>query len=284
MNLNIARTFMMMALIMLLCSWGEKGHQKINSSAPQFFPADLNNYKGWAEKLSQHGSDADERKKNDHTEGIKHYIDIDAYKDFIEMHKITEDKDAALNKYGKEFIMKNGTLPWVTDSTYNVLVLQFKAKQWTKVVLTASDLGHYVGDGYMPLHLTLNYDGKFTGQSGIHSRYESKMINRYIDQITVEGSPNQKISDVNRYIFDYIYSNYQYKDSLLNADKVAYEKANHEYSDLYYETLWSQTQGFTKKLIAGSSKSLAELIKMAWIEAGKPSMPQDIIFQEAPQN
>jgi len=282
--MNIARTVLMMALIMLLCSWGEKGHQKINSSAPQFFPAGLNNYKAWAEKLSQHGSDADDRKKNDHTEGVKHYIDIDAYKDFVEMHKIIQDKDSALNKYGKEFIMKNGTLPWVTDSTYKVLVLQFKAKQWTKVVLTASDLGHYVGDGYMPLHITLNYDGKLTGQTGIHSRYESKMINRYIDQITVERSPNHKISNVSRYIFDYIYLNYQYKDSLLNADKVAYEKANHEYSDLYYQTLWNQTQGFTKKLIAGSSKSLAELIRMAWIEAGKPRMPRDITFEEAPRN
>ena len=282
--MNIARTVMMMALIMLLCSWGEKGHQKINSSAPQFFPAGLNNYKAWAEKLSQHGSDADDRKKNDHTEGVKHYIDIDAYKDFVEMHKIIQDKDSALNKYGKEFIMKNGTLPWVTDSTYHVLIQQFKANDWVKVVLTAADLGHYVGDGHMPLHLTLNYDGKLTGQTGIHSRYESKMINKYIDEITVKRSRNKKIKDVNRYIFDYMYNNYQYKDSLLNADKFAYEKANHEYSELYYQTLWSQTQGFTKKMITDSSKSLAELIRTAWIEAGRPTLPRKIIFPEAPQN
>ncbi len=40
--------------------------------------------------------------------------------------------------------MKNGTLPWVTDSTYHVLVRQFKAKELFKIVLTASDLGHYL--------------------------------------------------------------------------------------------------------------------------------------------
>ena len=282
--MKIATTFTMMALIILLCSWGNKGHQKINGSAPQFFPAGLNYYKGWSEKLSEHGSDADNRKKDDRTEGVKHYIDIDAYKDFVDMHQITENKDAAFNKYGKEFIMKNGTLPWVTDSTYHVLVEQFRSKEWTKAVLTAADLGHYVGDGYMPLHLTLNYDGKLTGQTGIHSRYESKMLNRYVDEITVNRSRNRKINDVSRYIFDYMYNNYQYKDSLLNADKVAYEKANHEYTDLYYETLWNQTQGFTKRLINGSSKSLAELIRMAWIEAGRPRMPRNIVFQEAHQN
>jgi len=279
MKRKIAPTFMMMALMVLLCSWGDKGHQKINGSAPRFFPARLNHFKCWSEKLAAHGSDADNRKKDDRTEGVKHYIDIDAYKDFVGMHRITEDKGAAFSQYGKEFIMKNGTLPWVTDSTYHVLVLQFRSKEWTKVVLTAADLGHYVGDGHMPLHLTLNYDGKTSGQSGIHSRYESKMINKYVDQIVVKRSCTHKIKDVNRYVFDYIYNNYQYKDSLLNADKFAFEKANHEYSDLYYETLWNRTKGFTRQMIAGSSKSLAELIRMAWIEAGRPRIPRDITFQ-----
>ena len=52
---NITRTLVMLALIVLLCSWGEKGHQKINGSAPRFFPARLNHFKGWSEKLSEHG-------------------------------------------------------------------------------------------------------------------------------------------------------------------------------------------------------------------------------------
>jgi len=280
MKIKIARSVMMMALIILLCSWGDKGHQKINGSASQFFPARLNNFKDWSAKLSEHGSDADKRKKEDRTEGVKHFIDMDAYKDFVEMHKITENKDAAFDLYGKKFILKNGTLPWVTDSTYHALVQQFKSKEWTNAVLTAADLGHYVGDGHMPLHLTLNYDGKLTDQTGIHSRYESKMINKYVDEITVKRSRTRKVNDVSRYVFDYIYSNYQYKDSLLNADKFAFEKANHEYSDVYYVTLWNRTQGFTKRLIADSSKSLAELIRMAWIEAGSPRLPKNITFPE----
>jgi len=269
---------MMLALIILLCSWGEKGHQKINGSAPRFFPARLNHFKGWSEKLSEHGSDADNRKKNDRTEGVKHYIDIDAYKDFVEKHKITEAKDEAFTQYGKDFIMKNGTLPWVTDSTYHTLVKQFRSREWEKAVLTAADLGHYVGDGHMPLHLTLNYDGKLTEQTGIHSRYESKMINRNVDQITIKRTRVRKVKNVSRYVFDYIYSNYQYKDSLLNADKLAFEKANREYNDVYYLTLWNQTHGFTNKMMEGSSKALAVLIKSAWIEAKRPRLPREISF------
>lgn len=275
---------MLPALFILLCSWGYKGHQKINGSSPIRYSAKFKHFNEWPARLSEHGSDADNRKKSDLTEGVKHFIDIDAYQDFVETKQINESKDQAFNKYGKDFVMKNGTLPWVTDSTYRVLVKQFRSEAWPKAMQTAADLGHYVGDGYMPLHLTTNYDGKATGQTGIHSRYESAMIDRYIDQISIKHAQKGKIAHVNRYIFDYIYANYMYKDSLLNADKLSYERAGHEYSDLYYQALWSQTQGFTQKLFSGASESLARLIRTAWIEAGKPRLPRNIIFEELPVN
>jgi len=279
-KMKISHILVMFAMLFLLCSWGEKGHRKINGSAPLFFPARLNHYKGWSAVLSKHGSDADNRKKSDPDEGIKHFIDIDNYKDFVENQKITESREMAFGLYRRDFVMINGTLPWVTDSTYRVLVSQFRSKEWAKAVLSAADLGHYVGDGFMPLHLTANYDGKLSEQSGIHSRYESAMINRYINQIDVKFSRTRKIRNVNRYIFNYIYKNYKYKDSVLIADKFAYNIADHKYSDLYYQTLWDQTGGFTQKLIARSSKALAELIISAWTEAGKPNLPNDIDFKD----
>jgi len=41
------------ALVILQSSWGEKGQQKINSNAPNFFPTGLNNDLGWAQVLSE---------------------------------------------------------------------------------------------------------------------------------------------------------------------------------------------------------------------------------------
>ncbi len=280
-KMKIFRILMMPVLIILLCSWGNKGHQKINGSLPERLPARFKHFKEWTVIMSAHGSDADNRKKGDPSEGMRHYIDIDAYKDFVEKKKISEPASQVFTSYGEDFVMQNGTLPWVTDSTYRELVKQFRSKEWQMAVMTAADLGHYVGDGYMPLHLTLNYDGKLSGQTGIHSRYEITMVDRYIDQIVIDRIKPKKIADVNRYIFDYIYNNYQYKDSVLNADKHSFEKAGNEYSDLYYQELWNQTQGFTKELFSGASESLAELIRTAWIEAGRPRIPANIIFQES---
>lgn len=117
-----------------------------------------------------------------------------------------------------------------------------------------------------------------TGQKVIHSRYESKMINLYVDSITVKRSRLHKVKNVSRYIFDYMYFNYQYKNSLLKADLVAFNASGHEYDTKYYQSLWSQFGKATIKLITNSSKSTAELIRTAWIEAGRPRIPKEINF------
>lgn len=276
MKKNIFRNCILLILFISLSSWGEKGHYKINSSCTEFFPNKIKNLKDWSVRLAEHGSDADKRKKYDHFEGVRHYIDIDNYTDFVRNHKIIENHDSAFQSYSRSFVTKNGTLPWTTDSTYQALVQNFKLKDWDRALLTAANLGHYVGDGHMPMHLTNNYDGLLTEQSGIHERYESIMINQYITEITFDRSRIRKIKNVKSYIFKYIYSNYQYKDSLLAADKLAYAEAGGKYSKIYYKSLWKNTKGFTTTLIANSSKALAELIYTAWIEAGKPKIPKNL--------
>lgn len=277
MKINILRNCILFILFISLTSWGEKGHYKINSSCTQFFPNKIKHLQDWSTRLAEHGSDADKRRRTDRFEGGRHYIDIDNYTDFVKNHKIIEDHDAAFQTYRRDFVTKNGTLPWATDSTYHALVQNFKMKDWNRALLTAADLGHYVGDAHMPLHLTTNYDGILTGQLGIHERYESIMINKYITEINVDRSRIRKIKNVKAFIFNYIYNNYQYKDSLLAADKLAFTEAKDEYSTAYYQSLWKNTKGFTNILIAGSSKAMAELIYTAWIEAGKPKVPKNTI-------
>jgi hypothetical protein len=274
MNSNLIRYSVLFVLFVSLCSWGDKAHRKINSSCVGFFPKEIQRLKAWAPILADHASDADFRKKSDKNEFVKHFIDIDIYDDFIQTHRITEGFAASCAKYGKEKVIKNGTLPWVTDSTYKALVQYFKTGNWNKAVLTAADLGHYVGDGFMPLHITANYDGQLTAQTGIHRRYEEKMIDRYIGQVQIKVSGIHKVKQVQPFIFSYLYANYTYVGILLKADSQAFEQAGKQYSAGYYETLWKKTNLFTEKLLEQSSKTLAELIYTAWIEAGRPAIPE----------
>lgn len=276
MNSVVVRYFVLVVLLFSLGSWGEKAHRKINSASVVFFPEELDKLKAWAPVLADHGSDADSRKKLDKNEFVKHFIDLDIFEEFNTSRKIVEDFDALCSKYGKAMVIKNGTLPWVTDSTYKVLVQNFRNENWEQAVLTAADLGHYVGDGFMPLHIAVNYDGQLTGQKGVHRRYEETMIDKYIDQISIQSSSIQKIADVRTHVFGYLYNNHSYNHLLLQADKKAFEIAGSEYNDVYYENLWKSTNQFTSKLLNESAQTLAALIYSAWLEAGKLAIPEEL--------
>jgi hypothetical protein len=209
---------------------------------------------------------------------LKHYIDIDNYPEFLLNGKIPQTYDSIVTLHGESFVLDNGTLPWATLIAFDSLKNCFQRMDWNKAGLFAADLGHYVADGHQPLHITRNYDGQYTGQDDIHSRYESKMIGTYQNQIVYnDDSAFHLIQDVRGYVFSYIYFNYQDLDSLLFADSAAYAMAGHTYSSQYYSILWDSTKGFTIDLFKRASYSLAGLIYTAWVQAGSPVMPANAI-------
>jgi hypothetical protein len=82
-------------------------------------------------------------------------------------------------RYGRERVVGNGIVPWAIEASLADLTAHFRARDWPRAVAVAADIGHYVADSHQPLHLTTNFDGQETGQSGIHSRYESVMTEIY---------------------------------------------------------------------------------------------------------
>ena len=267
------RIIFLFIFCLFLVSWGSVGHKIINSKCTESFPASMAAFRIWSDSLGANASNADNRKDTVKTESPKHFIDIDNYSEFIATGRIASTYDSIVSIHGASFITSNGSLPWATVNMYDTLVVDFKRLKWHKAMLDASDLGHYVGDGHMPLHLTKNYDGGLTGQTGIHSRYESTMVYAYSSSLSnytgYVSDPVNLVTNINKYVFDYIYFDYQYKDSVLAADTYAKKSAGNTTSSAYTAALWSKTQ-FTNMLFRNSSHSLAELIYSAWIEAGSP--------------
>ncbi|MCF8224853.1 MAG: T9SS type A sorting domain-containing protein [Bacteroidales bacterium] len=257
-------------ILLTLTSWGKSGHSIISFRINLSFNYEMSFFNDWVFYLSEHASDADERKKYDSNEAPRHYIDIDNYPDFIADGSINQSLDSCINAYGEDFVAGNGFLPWATAAMYDSVVNCLKREDWANAKKYAADLGHYVADGHMPMHLTRNYDGQFSGNKGIHARYEITLINKISDQIIYEGTPASIIEDVEGYVFNYIYRNYSYVDSILIADDYAAEMANGNTSDLYYNALWDRTENITNELFSRASNAIAELLYTAWKEAGKP--------------
>ena len=254
---NLSKIVLLL-ISLVLVGWGSVGHRIINHNSTLSFPNQLNFLLFWADSLAAHGSDADIRKGWDPDEAPKHYLDIDNYPQFVSTGRISHSFDSLVLQYGYTFVLDQGILPWAIMQTVDSLKLSFMQNNWQKAMLIASDLGHYLGDSHIPLHLTRNYNGQYTGQYGIHSRYESNMIGTYQQQIIYSGDTVSYVSNISDFVFDMIYTNYKYVDSVLQADITARNYAGGTNSSVYYQKLWELTKGYTVRLFKNASYDLAD--------------------------
>ena len=269
---NTLRILSLLLVTIFLASWGGSGHYIVSSSISKFFNQEMQIFTDWVGYIADHASDADYRKDEDPSEGPKHYINLDNYPEFIATGEISMDLQENIDKYGEDFVEQSGYLPWATINSYNSLVNNLREGNWESAKQHAADLGHYIADGHMPLHLTVNFDGQFTGNRGIHSRYESQMINAFSAQIEYEGQDIKEIEIIDEYIFNYLYENYVYVDSVLMADNYAKSVNSNTGSYAYTEALWQKTKDYTIMFFQNASHALTELLYAAWIEAGRPDL------------
>lgn len=265
---NIFLLSLITIISILFIGWGQVGHHIINYNTILSALPTMEFFDTWADSLAAHASDADERKGWDPTEAPKHYIDIDNYPEFIETGTIPQDFDSLVAIHGYSFVIDQGILPWAIINTADSLETAFEANDMHKAMLLAADLGHYVGDSHQPLHITRNYNGQYTNQTGVHSRYESNMINTFQNEIVYTGDSLQYIDNLPDYVFNMIYDNYQYVDSVLYADSVAQAFAGNHNSTTYYNKFWELAGNFTIGLFQRASYRLTCLIYTEWINAG----------------
>jgi hypothetical protein len=138
-------------------------------------------------------------------------------------------------------------------------------------MLFAADLGHYVGDGHQPLHCTENYDGAMTNQSGVHSRYETSLVGTYQSSIIYTNNKASYVQNISNYVFDFIYVSNKYVDSVLYGDSVAHAVTGKTSGTAYLQKYWSLCGNQTILLMKNASKSVADLIYTAWVDAGSPN-------------
>ena len=267
-------------LWVLFGSWGFVGHKSIVNKSIEALQSFDAGFAKWMELVAFHSADPDLRKPFDSTEFNKHFIDIDNYPEFIDSGKISMNFDTVVAELGDDFVHQQGILPWSTQQTIKNLTNAFAAKDFEKATKEAADLAHYIADGFMPLHISRNYDGQFSGNDGIHYRYESMMINKFIKEIDYTVEKATYIEDYESYIFDYLYGNHQLIDTLLWADKEARSINPDLTSDEYVENLWAETKSMTISQFQKASQSIANIIYSCWIDGGKPKIDEDFVKQK----
>jgi Secretion system C-terminal sorting domain len=266
----LTKTVVSIIFISLFAGWGSTGHKIINSNITVCFPPSMNFPATWSPFLIAHASDPDNRKGSDPTESPRHFIDIDAYPEFVAHGFISQNYDSVVALHTSYWVIKQGILPWAIVRWEDSLKRAFQQGNWNMAMQLSADLGHYVGDGHQPLHCTQNYDGDMTNQSGVHSRYETKLVGQYQSSIVYTNDSASYVSNISNYVFDFLYLSNKDVDTVLYGDSVAHA-ADATYGTTYLQKYWDICGNQIIQLMKNASKSTADLIYSAWVDAGSPN-------------
>jgi hypothetical protein len=259
-------------------AWGFEAHKYILSRVIVLLPAEIRPYfEKHRDVFIERSIDPDLwRNAGYDQESPHHYVDMDAYGPHP-FKALPHGYDAAVAKYGKQFVDRNGTLPWRADDIYTRLVESFTQKAGysrDNIKFYAAWLAHYTCDAHVPFHAALNHDGQLTGQWGLHSRFESEAFERFRDKLTVNPGPVLTVANAREFMFKTLTESFTYVQPILDADRQAV-KGKDVYDDEYFTLFFGKIQPIMEKRLADSIAHTASMITAAWVAAGRPAVPLD---------
>ncbi len=260
-------------------AWGFEAHRFIMAQVIPLLPSEIQPFfKKYETAIVEHVIDPDLwRTAGWEAERPRHFLDLDAYGPYP-FTELPRDQDAAVKRYGQEFVTRNGLLPWRTAEIHAKLVEAFTQKAGysrENIKFFSSVLTHYVSDAHVPFHATLNYDGQLTGQWGIHSRFESELFERYRSTLRVSPRPISTVGPARDVIFDTLVVSFPLTHTILDADKAAVAGRD-IYDDQYFTLFFSRVQPILERRMADAITGSASLIASAWVEAGRPALPPEL--------
>ncbi len=251
-------------------AWGNRGHQIINRAAVQSLPQPLRAwFEARLEYLATHASDPDVLAHNDPEERPRHYTDADAYDRFpfarLRAQFCVEHRPPT----GLE--MRNGTAIWQIGIYTRRLEDDFRARKWGRANHDAVFLAHYAGDITQPLHTVANFDGQLTGQSGVHSRFETEMVNALADRWKLDVAPAAEIPNLNERIFDEYIRSYAKASVVLAADRNAVSGLSY-FDPRYFSRFCKLAGPVAEKRLEDAATFVGSLWYTAWVKAGSPNL------------
>lgn len=228
-------------------------------------------YAGREQDLEDHASDPDHW-KHDKKEGPRHYMNLEA---FGGPGHLPRTLDAARDAAGVGYY-KKGVVPWIIQDRYHDLVAAFRSRDAAAITQATAVLGHYIGDAHVPLHTTLDHDGKTTDQAGVHSRWESGLVGRLEAPERLRVRPAQADATLLTRPWQWLEQAHALVPQLLAndaaADRTTPRGIRGKNRGPAYWMLFRETQApVVMGQLQAAAEHLGDAILSAWTEAGRPT-------------
>jgi len=177
---------------------------------------------------------------------------------------------------------KRGALPFRVWQMYDAMVDYVKKGKIAEFVCTTGIMAHYVGDACQPLHVSHLHHGHNESEAGVHSEYETKMLDRFAPEIiagvnsklknkkakpTVKGGHEAAIL-----VIELMRKTIQ---MLPPQDVIDAYKSQGSGSRI--QRMWDALGDRTVECVANGCLELATLWASAWKEGGGSAVSQQVI-------
>lgn len=259
-------------------AWGSAAHRHIMARAIDLLPPELKPFfLEHKDEVVMRVVDPDLFRVLGWEEDPNHFVNFGA-KELGEypFKELPREYGAAIEKFGVATLRRNGLLPWRQQEEFGNLRRAFEG--FTRetygvgnTVLFAAVMSHYIQDAHQPLHVHNNYDGQLSGQTGLHSRFESELFERFEPRLTINPAPVRLVNSTRDFIFDIALSSFQLVPQILEADRSAIGTKD-TYDDEYFEKFFTNIRPVLERQLAGAITGTASAIVSAWTQAGKPGL------------
>ncbi|MFZ0963206.1 MAG: hypothetical protein WAO35_20285 [Terriglobia bacterium] len=256
----------------LMRGWGPTAHVIVNTWAIHVLPPEIHPYfENNRQFLVAHANDPDELMKKDRYERMRHYIYLDKY-GLFPYPTLPHDYARAKEALTSWRIGRDGVLPWQVGEYSLRLTKAMKDGKWEEVKLDAAVLAHYVADAHDPLHTTRNFDGQLTTQTGLSTRFDIKLFDRFSKLFIMHPEGAEKIDDPTEYAFQTCLESNVWVNLVLWSDLRAREGLT-DYDDEYYDRFYNRVGPTVVHEINAAAHDAGSYWYTAWLNAGRPQLP-----------
>jgi hypothetical protein len=266
-------------------AWGKDGHEAISLAAweaisketrlPGFFK------KGWTKESIVHLANEPDRWKGPLEPTLKagqdpeHFFDIEPILD----SEIPANRYLALELYRSRGIKPEeiGFLPYAIIENYEKLKAAFREFRKQRgqaasyleraIIHHAGILGHYVGDGAQPLHITIHHHGwvgnnpsGFTTDRSLHRRFEDEFVRLHFRarELSRPVRPPHTLGEPFQDVLEYLRTSHGFVQRLYELEKKG-----------GFGTATQESKRFVLERLTAASQMLTNLWHTAWVKSGE---------------